>query len=534
MIDGYSKYINNDLKKFYLFSHSDKFSFSHIDSLVRSVSGELFLLLMPPGVFADSIDPNIPIFNYGNKPELQELIKKGVVKKKNVYNLPDKLVNANSKVEFHKKTKDLKFVPKTVFTQEEALKLKFPIIAKPESGSKGEGIEVFKTKEDLQSAKGDFQVFSEKFDLKREFRIISINGEVVFAAERIPENAKANSLREGKDIFDREGTLTGRSSYKWVKIKFGKSGIPEEAEFKKICKAINESLELQFLGVDIGIDGNGKLWCIEANTCPGLNKDQIVLIYIALFKDFYKRDLSAYSMKMVKQYQDELMRANADPAKFSFSPHQGNRFYYYDDKVNMETGERTGKSLLTMKYNIEKSLGDTMLNIKKNHESKIMNFQTFLNESEKKEDYNYVQLFAEKAIDEVIAGTLKPIEVSPKDSKDKTKFSFTEVSESEGDVNEEAEIYLPKDESIFIKFSWSYYREEGQKSGNYDQPDDDATYYLDAMEIDSVHYYYNEGHDELEVKITPELDAKLKTYLEQFIPVGDFSKSYEKERKARK
>jgi hypothetical protein len=75
------------------------------------------------------------------------------------------------------------------------------------------------------------------------------------------------------------------------------------------------------------------------------------------------------------------MRANEDPAKFSFSPHQGNRFYYYNDKVDDETGERKGRALLTTKYNIEKSFGDTMLNIKKTYEMvHVHNFKNFINE----------------------------------------------------------------------------------------------------------------------------------------------------------
>lgn len=382
---NFGQYINNDLKKIGLFVHSDKFSFSHIDSLVRAVSNEMFILLMPPGIFEDNIDINMPILNYGNQPELQELIDKKLIKTKNIYNLPKNLKNANSKVEFHKKTKDLKFVPKTVFDIKDISELKFPIIAKPASGSKGEGIEVFKTKEDLEKSENKFDVFSEKFDLDREFRVISLNGSVVYIAERIPMNKKANSLREGKDIFDREGTLAGRSSYKWKTSVPGKNGVPEEKELSKVCLAINEALSLEFLGVDVGLDKKGKLFIIEANTCPGLNKNQIVLIYEAVFKDFYKRDLDEYSKKKLKQFNDELIRANKDKAKFSFAPHQGNRFYYYDDKVDMETGEHKGKQLLTTKYNIEKSFSDTLLNIKKNHgmkvkENFIKKFKDFLNE----------------------------------------------------------------------------------------------------------------------------------------------------------
>lgn len=526
---------SNDLRKFYLFSHSDRFSFSHIDSLVRSVSGELFMLLMPPGIFPNSINPNIPVFNYGNTPELQELIDGGFVLEKNVYNLPKNLVNANSKIEFHKKTEALEYVPKTVFTKEEANGLKFPIIAKPSGGSKGEGIKVFKTKEEFDASQDKFDLFSEKFDLKREFRVISIKGEMVFVAERIPENAKANSLREenqhqNKDIFDREGTLSERSSYKWVKVNFdekgGPSDIPEKKAFQEICKSINDSLSLEFLGVDIGLDSAGKLWCIEANTCPGLNKDQIVLIYIALFKDFYKREPNEYTTNILKQYQDELMRSNEDPAKFSFAPHQGNRFYYYDDKVNHETGERQGRALLTTKYNIEKSFGDTMLNIKKKYESRILDFDGFINEGMQIPDAN-------KIIDDFLNGKLKAIEVSPNDSKDKTKLSLRDPDNQEGDsVTTEANIKLPNNQELSINFTWSYSYEEGIKSVDRDIPDDSGEYILESLEIDSVNFYYDNG-EEAQVDLTPELENKLKNYFEQFIMVSDQNDSYAKEAKKR-
>lgn len=173
-----------------------------------------------------------------------------------------------------------------------------------------------------------------------------------------------------------------------------------------------------------------------------------------------------------------------------------------------------------------------MINIKKAHESKIMDFKSFLNENEK--EYNYNQLFAEKTIDELVTGKLKPIQVSPKDSKDQTKFSFTEADDKEGaDVNEEAEIYLQNEESLFINFSWSYSYEAGRPSSNYDQPDDDGEFILESLEIDTVYYYFNKGHDELEVTITPEIESKLKTYFEQFIEVSGVSSSYQREQKKR-
>lgn len=377
-----------DLKKIYLFTHGDKFSFSHIDAIVRAVGENIFQLLAPPGIYPETIDKTMPVFNYGNNEEIAKLIKDGVIDKKNVYNQPENLVNANSKVEFHKKTKDLKFIPKTVFTKEDALKsLKFPIIAKPDTGSKGQGIDVFKTKEDLEKADGEYQVFSEKFDLVKEFRVISINGNIIFIAERIPENKKAKSLRESDDIFDRSGTLDDRSSYRWEKVRFGKNGIPEEDKFQKIAESVNKALKLEFLGVDIGLDSKGKLFCIEGNTCPGLNKDQVVLIYEYLFKDFYGRVPNKESQIQLDAYKKELMRANKDKAKFTFSPHLGKRFYDYDNYIDHK-GEQHGEQKLGVKFDLEKSFGSTMQDLKKKYKisegmNHLTNFKDFIiNEAE--------------------------------------------------------------------------------------------------------------------------------------------------------
>lgn len=365
----FDKFTENDLHRVYLFASSDKFSFSHIDSLVRSVSQKMFQLLTPPGIFADSIDKTLPVFNYGNKEEIKKLIEDGVIERKNVYNQPENLVNANSKVEFHKKTAGMEFIPKTVYSKEEASSLKFPIIAKTEKGSKGEGVEVFKTIEELNASTTEFGVFSEKFDLDKEFRCISIKGQIVFIAERIPENEKANSLREeehSEDIFDRKGTLDKRSAYEWKTVEMGQDGLPAREVFENVCRLINEKLGLEFLGVDIGIDKQGKLFCIEANTCPGLNKDQVVLIYEKIFEDFYKRKVSPHTQKTLDQFKDELMRANQDPAKFSHSPHMGRKFYHYNKHPDQNDPEakKGDPSVYSVKFDLEKSFGKPLKDIK--------------------------------------------------------------------------------------------------------------------------------------------------------------------------
>lgn len=348
----------SDLGKINLFSHSDKFSFSHVDHAVKAVGAHLFNYVASPGIFPESIDPELPVYNYGNSDEIVDVIKSGAMKRKNIYNQPQNLKFANNKIEFHKAMEGQKFVPKTVFTKDEALKLRFPVIAKPKGGSKGQGIVVFKTKDDLlnhKPADGDepLDLYSEKFDLQKEFRVICLKGKPLYIAERIPVNQKAKALRESRDIFMEQGTHDKRSGYKWKERKFG-NGIPEESDFEKICKKTCDLLKLEILGVDIGVDSNGKLWLIEANTCPGLNNDQIVKIYLAIFRDFYGRDPEPYSMEKIKFLQKELKTRNKDATKFSFHNIMGRRMDYGIDDV----------ASASVKFDLEKSFGDTLSNIK--------------------------------------------------------------------------------------------------------------------------------------------------------------------------
>jgi hypothetical protein len=170
--------------------------------------------------------------------------------------------------------------------------------------------------------------------------------------------------------------------------------------------------------------------------------------------------------------------------------------------------------------------------IKKN-ESKIQDFQSFLLNEDAKTDID--QETASKVIEDVISGKIKPIEVSPKDSRNSSKLSFQEPDDNEeGSKNEEVTLYLPNEASIDINFSWSYDFIPGTKSSNYDIPDDPDEYQLDSLEIDEVNYYYNNGEDKLKVELTPKVVDMLKDYFEQFIQVSDQTNSYARSRKIEK
>jgi len=347
---------NSDLFKVNLIPHSDRFSFSHVDHAVKAVGSMLFNFIQPPGIFVGSINPDLPVYNYGNSKEIHGIIKEGAFKRKNIYTLPGNPPNANNKVKFHKKMEGCSFVPKTVFAADDAAKMKFPIIAKPKTGSKGQGITVFENKDDLTKYGGEpLDVYSKKFDLKREFRIISMKGDMLYLAERIPTNKKAKSLRESEDVFMRDGTIGERSEYVWKERKFGSDGLPTKKRFRRICEKTHELLKLDVLGIDIGIDSKGKLWLIEANTCPGLNNDQVVRIYLSIFRDFFGRDPEKYSMDKIKELRKELRVRSGDDVKFSFSARPGRM-------MDWGTPEQSSSA----KFDIEKSFGAPLKDIKDN------------------------------------------------------------------------------------------------------------------------------------------------------------------------
>ena len=116
------------------------------------------------------INPDYPVLNYQSD-LVNELLDSGKIKKENIYNLPSIIKKSGSKTEFHKLVGDHANVPQTVFTKNDALKLKLPVIAKPASKHSGLGIKVFNNKEELNSAKeSDFDTYSEFVDKAAEHR----------------------------------------------------------------------------------------------------------------------------------------------------------------------------------------------------------------------------------------------------------------------------------------------------------------------------------------------------------------------------
>jgi glutathione synthase/RimK-type ligase-like ATP-grasp enzyme len=225
------------------------------------------------------INQTYPIVNY-NSDLVKYLLENKVIQLKNVYNKPQYVTDVSSKVKFHEIMMDSKFVPETVFSKEKAMNLKFPVIAKPDNNHSGMGIQIFKNKMELEKSKDNFDVFSECKKIKEEFRLIFFKEQPILFMKREPLNKKA---KEGDGTTDEAMVFT----YRRMMINY----VPEE--FGDVLKEVRKKFEnVDFYALDIMEDEEGAVYIIEINSQPGLPFDSTVMMYKAIYNDFYKTKLS--------------------------------------------------------------------------------------------------------------------------------------------------------------------------------------------------------------------------------------------------
>lgn len=252
------------------------------------------------------INPNYPVLTYNSK-ITQKLLDEGLIKKENVYNLPEFIKQSGSKAEFHKLIGEDKNLPKTAHSQEDALKIGFPLIGKPSKGHSGLGIQVFKDQNSWDSADhSKLDIYSEYINKTSEHRLITFKGKAFCWMERKPMNSKAES-GDGKE--------DEQMDFKYIKKDITK--IPQKfidlvERFGSIFK------DLPFICFDIMEDNNGKLYVIESNSQPGVPFDATVQIYRQIFKDFYGKDPEEKSEKELTRLSKYLDKKTIelDPKRF--------------------------------------------------------------------------------------------------------------------------------------------------------------------------------------------------------------------------
>lgn len=293
-----------DLSKIYLAINPDS---GHRWWSYKDFAGDNFFTQVTLENYKDlDINPDYPLLTYNSK-VTQKLLDEGLIKKENVYNLPEFIKQSGSKAEFHKLVEGDENIPKTAHNEKDALEIGFPLIAKPAEGHSGLGIQIFKNQKDWDAADhSKFDVYSEYVDKSAEHRLITFKGKPFFWMERKPLNDKAKSG---------EGKGDEQMMFKYIKKDVTK--IPQKfldlvEKFGKIFS------DLPYICFDVMEDQDGKLYVIESNSQPGVPFDSTVQAYRQIFKDFYGKEFEKNSEKeltRLSKYMDD-KTLELDPDRF--------------------------------------------------------------------------------------------------------------------------------------------------------------------------------------------------------------------------
>ena len=227
-----------------------------------------------------NVNPKLPLIYYGgNSKEGLNFLEKYKIGEDVMYNLPEPMKVSGNKSDFYKMFKDCDFIPKAVYKREDAKDLQFPVIAKPDDGHSGVGIEIFDNYEDLEKSKGEFENYSEAKDLDREFRVLLMKENPVLVHERV-------SVGEN-EIKDKDSNE--QTEFTYVDQDVSKLDFMDRVD--GICKTIREKLKLGLWSIDLMVDKSGDCWVAEINTASGMAADKMARVYIAIYEDFYGEQL---------------------------------------------------------------------------------------------------------------------------------------------------------------------------------------------------------------------------------------------------
>lgn len=186
-----------------------------------------------------------------------------------------------------------KYAPKTVFTMDDAEKeLELPVIGKAANSYDSKGVEKLDTWEQAKKSKIKFDLFQQVIDIKHEYRIvvfITKTGRkigVMNVFEKTPKNEKAKSLRES--LSDKQ--LKSNENTKWNWQQLDRDGKSDEfyrqvSEIVSYIATVNPGMN--FTGLDLAEDADGKLWYIEHNMLPAHLAGQSLMLYKAIYEDYY-------------------------------------------------------------------------------------------------------------------------------------------------------------------------------------------------------------------------------------------------------
>jgi hypothetical protein len=268
------------------------------------------------------VDSSLPLIYYGgNKPEGFDFIKRYGYKEENMYNVPSEAKDSGNKTRFYKMFDGVDFIPKAVYSREEAKDLEYPVIAKPDGEHSGLGIEIFDTHEELMKSDAEFDNYSEAKDLDREYRALLLNDKNVLIHERV-------SMGDN-EIEDKESDE--QTNFVYVDQDMKKLDFLDELD--RVAKEIRKKIKLGLWSIDIMIDKSGKLWVAEINAGTGMAADKMARVYVDCYEDFYGEELSReFKDQLHKEYIQPIYKINLEKNKEQIK--QSNGAVDYEKVIN--------------------------------------------------------------------------------------------------------------------------------------------------------------------------------------------------------
>lgn len=219
------------------------------------------------------------------------------------------------------------WVPKTVFDRDEIGSLGSPFIAKAANSYDSKGVEKFDSKRDVPED-GGFDLYQEMIPIDREFRVVLFRGKVnpgvklLMALEKTPRNKKAKDFRVDEMMSKDELKGNENTKFYWSQKNLSKIDGSILDQFGKIAKYIfNMNPGMNFVGLDVALDQSGKAWFIEHNLLPSMLSNQYLLLYKAMYEDWYQKPIGHDLTQKIHLLSPQFLAGTA--SKYTFEAEDG-------------------------------------------------------------------------------------------------------------------------------------------------------------------------------------------------------------------
>lgn len=239
------------------------------------------------------------------------------------------------------------YFPETVFDIADVKKLKFPIIAKPDSGHSGLGIKKFDSYQELidfkkKDKKHKFDLYSECVDFKREYRALFFKDTIFSLTERVALDGAAT-------IFNKK--IDEQNDFCYVQQNM--NSFPYLNELLDLSHTANDLMKLNTFSLDFFITKDNKIKIIEFSAGTGLPFYQFVCMYETILKTYdivlnQNKQEMLQKLKNVfledfgKQFKKEIEHSLYPLNHFGFFPRDLEQDFLKHQDDYMEADEKSG------------------------------------------------------------------------------------------------------------------------------------------------------------------------------------------------